>query len=95
MTHRSVAGLVTHVLGDLDFSEVWGADSIYARHWAVLCGFVLGKPCLSTQQRDHAIHLETLGSNKAVAVFCLGLWLRDSTERVAEGQYWWLRHSAL
>lgn len=94
-TQGSVSGLVTHVLGDLDLAEVWGAELIYARHWVMLCPFVLGKPCLSTQQRDHAIHLGTPGSNEAVAGSCVGLQLRDRTERVAERQHWWLAHSAL
>lgn len=75
--------------------EVWGAELIYAGHWAVLCPFVLGKPCLSIQWRDHAIYLGTPGSNEAVAGSSVVLQIRDRTEGVAEGQHWWLVHSAL
>ena len=84
----AVSGLVTHVLGDLDFAEVWGTALIYARRRAMLCPFVLGKPCPSIQWRGHAIHVGTPGSNEAVGGSCVTLQLRDRTERVAEGQHW-------
>lgn len=35
------------------------------------------------------------GRNEAVLGSCVTLHLRDRTERVAEGQHWWLVHSAL
>jgi len=96
MRHRGVvSGLVAHVLGDLDFAEVWGAELICARHWAMLCPFVLGKPYLGVRWRDHAMRLGTPRNNKVIAGTCVALQLRDTTERAAEGQHWWLVHSAL
>lgn len=70
-TWGSVSGLVAHVLGDLDFAEARGAEFICPRHWARLCLFVLRKPCLSIQWRDHAICLGTPGSHKSVAGSCV------------------------
>lgn len=86
------SGLVTHSLGDLDFWKGVGTW-VSARHWAVLCPFVVRKPCLSIQWKYCAIYLGTPGTNEVCS--CAALQLRHRTEEVAEGQHWRLVHSAV